>query len=590
MIPDTVLQQIQDRLDIVEIISASVPLKRSGRSFKAPCPFHPEKTPSFYVTPDKQIFHCFGCGVGGNVFSFIMKLEKRDFLEVVKELAERVGVELPNDFAPKDREREERLAVASRVNSQAMNFYHDFLLKSPEAQKARVYLRGRGLNEETLDRFKIGLSPDSWDALLQQLRGQAAEKTLERIGLVLERKEKNGYYDRFRNRIIFPILDMKGICVAFGGRVMDDSLPKYMNSPESEFYSKGQHLYGLFWAKPAIREKDALIVVEGYMDFAMLFQAGIQNVVASLGTALTRDQVRLIKRHTHNVTMLYDADKAGETATMRGLELFLEEGLEVKIVRLPQGHDPDSFVHKEGTERFHEELSQAKNLFDYKLTLLRAQENAQTVEGRVKIANEMVILLAKVQNEILRAAWIRELSQGLGLPEEALTSQMKKPQGAAAHARLLKPESLFAAPKLGEDADKRAEMLLIGLMMESTQYAKAVSAVIQPEDFHGADERKAAGIIFEHLEETTSASRIINRHPEDADLVKLVSTASAEMDAIADKMRTLEDCLAWMKRVRLKAEQEGLKHEIADAQRIGDKNRLKNLLEHFTELNKGIKK
>jgi DNA primase len=404
MIPETVLQQIQDRLDIVEIISASVPLKRSGRSFKAPCPFHMEKTPSFYVTPDKQIFHCFGCGVGGNIFRFLMMREKKDFLEVVKELAERVGVELPTDASPKDREREERLGVYAKANGLAMNFYHEFLLKSSEAQKARMYLRGRGLNEDTIEKLNIGFAPDRWDGLIQHVKGRIADKTLEKVGLLLERKEKNGYYDRFRNRVIFPILDMKGACVAFGGRVMDDSVPKYMNSPESEFYTKGQHLYGLYWARPVVREKDALIVVEGYMDFAMLFQAGVQNVVASLGTALTREQVRLIKRHTHNVFMLYDADKAGEAATLRGLELFLEEGLEVKIVRLPQGHDPDSFVLKEGAQRFHEELGRAKNLFDYKLALLRAESNAQTVEGRVKIANEMVALLAKVQNEILRAA------------------------------------------------------------------------------------------------------------------------------------------------------------------------------------------
>ena len=312
MIPDALLNQIQDRTDIVEIISAYVPLKRAGQNFKAPCPFHHDKTPSFIVSPGKQIFHCFGCGAGGNVFGFLMKYEKNDFREVVQALADRAGIEIPKDR--RSGLEEERFAEYAKANQWALDFYRNFLLKESQAEKARAYLKKRGLLDVTTAAFGLGFAPADWDRFYEALRGRVADPILEKLGLIIPKKG-GGYYDRFRDRLIFPILDTRGTCVAFGGRVLDDSLPKYLNSPESDFYSKGRNLYGLYQAKKPIRDRDAVVIVEGYMDLIACHQAGVQHVAASLGTALTSEQVRLIKRNTKNVFILYDADKAGEMAT-----------------------------------------------------------------------------------------------------------------------------------------------------------------------------------------------------------------------------------------------------------------------------------
>ncbi len=583
MIPDAILNQIQDRVDIVEVVAAFVPLKRAGRNFKAPCPFHHEKTPSFIVSPDKQIFHCFGCGAGGNVFSFLMKQEKKDFLEVVEMLAEQVGVEIPKDKNYSS-QAAEKTSQLTRANQLALDFYHQFLLTAKEAETARQYLKERGIQETAIKNFKLGYASESWDRLARTLKGEVSESVLEKTGLVIQRKEGEGFYDRFRHRIIFPILDAKGVCIAFGGRVMDHSLPKYVNSPETEVYSKGRHLYGLFQARKAIREQDAVIVVEGYMDLIACHQAGIENTVASLGTALTTEQVKLIKRNTSNVFILYDADKAGELATLRGLELFLEEGLEVKIVRLPEGHDPDSYLWQFGIDRFREALSTAKTLFEYRLALLKEKYNAGSLEGKVKIANEMVTLFSKVQNEILRSAWTKELAQTLRLSEESLQAEMRKGEGRVRGFREDRPVMESKAEF------QTVEKLLIGLLVDDPELVSQAKEHISEADFQSHQTRSLARRLFETPEAAGNAAQWINVYKDDADFVRLISLACAEMDTVLDKKKTFEDCISWIKRSRIKGERENLKIQIIAAEREGDKNRVSQLMVDFTELNKGMKK
>lgn len=582
MIPDAILNQIQDRVDIVEVVGAFVVLQRAGRNFKAPCPFHHEKTPSFIVSPDKQIFHCFGCGAGGNVFSFLMKQEKKDFLEVVEMLAEQVGVEIPKDksFSPQALERASQFAQANRL---AADFYHQFLLTKSEAENARRYLKERGFQDAAILNFKLGYAPEAWDGLCKALKNQVSESVLEEAGLAISRKEGEGFYDRFRNRIIFPILDAKGVCVAFGGRVMDQSLPKYVNSPETQVYSKGRNLYGLFQARKAIREQDSVIVVEGYLDLIACHQAGVENTVASLGTALTTDQVKLIKRNTGNVFILYDADKAGELATLRGLELFLEEGLEVKIVRLSEGHDPDSYIRDFGVERFRQALSAAKNLFEYRLALLKGKFDAGSLEGKVKIANEMVGLLSKVQNEILKSAWTKELAGNLGLSEEALKTQMRKNESVS---RIFREEPLVAA----REEFKIAEKLLIGLLVDDPEFILQAKKEIRVADFQNHRIRGLAERLFEESGSSISAAQWINIYKDDPESVHMISLACAEVDAVVDKKKTFEDCLLWMKRLRMSTERENMQAQIVVAEREGNKNRLSKLLVDFNELNKGIRK
>ncbi len=581
MIPESTLNQIQDRLDIVEIISGFAALKRSGRNFKALCPFHQEKTPSFMVNPDKQIFHCFGCGTGGNVFSFLMKAEKKDFLEVVETLAERVGVEIPTDRIVNS-EAVERASLLAKANGFAMDFYHEALLKKKEAEAAREYLKSRGLTTQTLSDFKIGFALESWDALCRAFEGKVPDAVVERAGLSLSKKD-GGFYDRFRNRIIFPILDAKGVCVAFGGRVLDDSLPKYLNSPETEIYSKGRNLYGLFQARKPIRDSDAVIVVEGYMDLVACHQAGVKNVVASLGTALTPEQVRLVKRHTKNILMLYDADPAGESATLRGLEICLEEGLDVKIVRLASGHDPDSFIRKFGVEGFRRELAGAKTLFEYKFALLKNKFDADTLEGKVKIANEMVVLFSKVQNEILKNAWMKELSRDLGLSEEALRAELNK---NGPRTRELRP----AASVPSKNDVSAAEKLLIGLLMDGPEYVSKAKQQVDSKDFQHPKARAIARQFLEGGEEPMPAAQLVNFYKDDAESVRLISQASAEMDVVLDKEKVFRDCLLWLKRSRVLVERAGLQLMIAQAQEQGDRGRIDGLLRDLNELNKGIQK
>ncbi|MDD5027638.1 MAG: DNA primase, partial [Candidatus Omnitrophica bacterium] len=338
-IPENILDDILARVDIVEIISGFLPLKKAGRNFKACCPFHHEKTASFMVSPDRQIYHCFGCGESGNAFKFLMRYERLDFPEAVEALARKAGVVLPRDETPGPKSSGLSTQVY-RINELAANFY-SANLNSPAGLRAKEYLLKRTVRPETISALKLGFASDSWDGLLNYLRSKGASLgLLEKSGLAIA-KEGGGFYDRFRNRIIFPIFDIKGRVLGFGARVLDNTLPKYVNSPETAVYTKGKNLYGFNLAKDGIRENDFVVIVEGYLDFILPFQEGLKSITASLGTALTIEQARFLKRYTHNVVMVYDADTAGELATLRSLDIFIEEEMNVRVVSLPKGLDPD---------------------------------------------------------------------------------------------------------------------------------------------------------------------------------------------------------------------------------------------------------
>ncbi len=581
MIPEATLNQILERVDIVELVNGYVPLRRMGRSFKACCPFHNEKTPSFIVNTERQTFHCFGCGVGGNAFGFVMRIERRDFPDVVEMLAEKVGVEVPKD-KPRDDAAAKRAVEFVKANQAAMEFYHRILLERKEAEPARDYLRRRGLKEKTISDFRVGFAPESWDALHRALKEVSAEPLLEKAGLLVAKRE-GGYYDRFRNRVIFPILDGKGVCVAFGGRVMDDSVPKYLNSPETEIYIKGRQLYGLFQARKAIRDLDQAIVVEGYMDLIACHQAGVENVVASLGTALTPDQARLIKRNSRNVVILYDSDKAGEAATLRGLEIFLEEEMDVRIVRLPEGYDPDSYVRDLGVEMFRTELEQAKSLFEFKLETLQRQHPSTNVETKAKIANEMVQLFAKVPNEILKSAWTKELAKRLMLNEASLFAEMKKRE---------EPHKATAAAETPLKNVPMLEITLLGHLLESPEFAAEAKTELTSDDFRHPGTRAIVKDVLAGTEALSAAKRM-NHYKDDPEAVRLISHALAETDKLenpAEKKKSFEDCLRRVRRSRLDAEREGLSAALLAAEREGDKNRISRLLYDLEELNKRDRK
>lgn len=585
MIPEAILDQIQDRVDIVDVIGSRLTLQRAGRNFKAVCPFHGEKTPSFVVNPEKQIFRCFGCGAGGNVFTFLMKFDKKDFREAVEALAAQVGIEIPDD-RPLDPKLKEKISLFAKAHELAADYYHRSLTGRPDAAAARAYLEKRAVSRQAIADFRIGFAPDAWDALQTALRGAVDERTLERAGLVLPRKDGSGFYDRFRNRIMFPILDAKGVPVAFGGRVMDDSTPKYLNSPETEMYVKGRHLYGLYQGRQAIRERNSAVVVEGYLDVVACHSAGFKHAVASLGTALTREQARLIRRHTPNVVLLYDADRAGESATLRGLETFLEEDMDVRIARLPEGHDPDSYIRDEGPEAFARQLEAAKNLFEYKLALLKTQYDPKTLEGKIKIAGDFVSLFAKTKNEIARSAWMRALADDLDLSEDALAAQLhktRKPAPAAKPAVAVK-----AAPGLSFGPIER---LVIGLMLGSPERVERAEKEMAVEDLESGAARRVLAELTDRWRTGRSlgASHVLNAFENDEEASRLVSEASTESDALVERDQAFADCIKRLREMRLKKRRDELGRALGRADVARDEQKRNGILKELDELNRGLK-
>ena len=382
---DEIIDEVRQLNDIVDIISQYVHLKRSGRNYFGLCPFHNEKSPSFSVSPDKQIFHCFGCGVGGNVYTFLSKIENMSFIEAVQNLAARANIVLPTLENNADSAKEELKAKVYKVNEFTAKFYHENLYK-PEAKMGQEYVKKRKLTNETLKAYRIGFS-GKFDELYKELKKQGfGEQEILESGLV--NKNENGkFIDRYRNRLMFPICDERGRVIAFGGRVLDDSKPKYINSPENIVYSKGKHLFGLNVAKKEHLKK--IIIVEGYMDAISLHQRGITNAVASLGTALTESQGRLLRKSSEQVIIGYDADGAGQAATVRGLEILQNLGCDIRILQIEGAKDPDEFVTKYGPERFLKYVDNAISLVEYKIRVLKQKLDINNTNDKIKFLKEI---------------------------------------------------------------------------------------------------------------------------------------------------------------------------------------------------------
>ncbi|MCX5681496.1 MAG: DNA primase, partial [Candidatus Omnitrophica bacterium] len=466
LIPEDAIAQIIDRCDIVEIISEYVALKKAGRNFKACCPFHNEKTPSFVVNRDKQIFHCFGCGVGGNVISFVMSHDHMDFPSAARYLAQKAGIALPESRDDVSAGTMDLRETIFRANELAVSFFHDVLITGQSgSSQAQEYFKKRGIKRETAKKLKLGFAPDQWDSLIAFLRGKNISfSVMEKAGLVVPKEKGEGYYDRFRDRIIFPIFDMRSRCIGFGARTMQkEASAKYINSPETPIYSKREHLYGLHLSKQAIAQKDCVVVVEGYMDFLTPFQAGFENIVASLGTALTAEQIRLIRRYTKNVVMLYDADAAGQMATLRSLDLLVEEDMSVSVTvaLLESGEDPDSFVQKFGIEEFTKRIETAQTFFDYKVNALMQKHDRKTVEGKARISAEMLTTIARYKNEILRQEYLSKLAKVLGIADEALQLELRK-----IPATTVVTDEPLVAKKRNKSVVRAVERDLLRLMLE----------------------------------------------------------------------------------------------------------------------------
>jgi DNA primase len=576
---ENVIEEIQSKLDIAEIVGSYIPLRRAGRNFKACCPFHNEKTPSFVVSPAKQIYHCFGCGAGGDTISFVMKHENIEFMEALNILADKAGVEIPRFKSSAYGKSRSSSSTLHRINEFAANYYNALLIGSAKANNARRYLVKRALNADIVSKFKLGFASGEWDSLLKfaGVKGVSAA-TLEKAGLVIPGKE-NSFYDRFRNRIIFPIFDLRSKVVAFGGRVLDDELPKYMNSPETDAYVKGKHLYGLNFAIEEIKAKDYVIIVEGYLDLIIPYQSGIGNIAATLGTALTVEQIKLIKRFTNNVVIIFDADEAGEAASLRGLDLLVSEGLFVKIATLPQGQDPDDYVCKNGKDGFLKIIQGADNLFDYKLKLLLKKFNPAQSEEKTKISNEMLPTIKRVENSVLRADYISRLSKTLFITEDALNDELSKIKldySYPGEARKVNKQNFDIRP---------AERIIAGLMVEDPDIAQKVREELRRDDFNSREIRDIVTVIYHLLDENKipNAARVIHNLNDDH-LSHIICEALSETENFIDREKSFKDCILRIKRDNMICKRAKITGLIREAERQGDDTGLMGLMRQLDML------
>jgi len=524
------LEEIRNRCDIVDIISGYVHLKPAGKGFKGLCPFHEEKTPSFMVSPEKQLFHCFGCGEGGNIFNFLMKYEKLSFFEAVKMLAQKSGVTLPVDEEKENilHKKKERLY---KLNNLVANYYRECLFRINQGKKVINYFKKRGINDTGVEKYKLGYAPPGWDVLCNFLKKKGySYEELIKAGLTKKSKIEGKYIDYFRDRIIFPIFNLSGRVIGFGGRVLDDSLPKYINSPETLVYNKGSNLYSLNFAKEDIRKKNYIIIVEGYTDVLITQQYGFNNTAASLGTALTTKQIDLIKRFTDTVLIAYDADSAGNMATLRSLDLLVKAGLEIKVIDLPQGYDPADFLIKKGRETFQNLIDKSLSLIDYKLKLLYSKYGFQSNEGKVKIIKEILPTLGLIETDNELTIQIKKISKKLKLTESSIRSDFRK------YKRGLKGFTPSFINPYSERGNVQAEKILIGCMLENEQIARDILTKLKAEDFSVLLHRQIVTAIEKNLKDDKMiGSQKVIDYLNDDKAVKLISKILMEETVTFDK-------------------------------------------------------
>ena len=514
-IPGYLIDQIRQSNNIVEVISGYLPLKKTGSNFKALCPFHQEKTPSFIVSPQKEIFHCFGCGEGGNVFNFLMKHEKISFIEAVERLAERAGITLPKDRASSEeasRISQERKSLFE-INAHAADFFHRCLKSSRSAQKAREYLKKRGLKEETIDKFGLGYAPAAGKGLLAAaVKKGYSRELLKRAGLITFSEKRNDYCDLFFERVIFPISDAQSRIIAFGGRTLGERLPKYLNSPETAVFYKGKTLYALNLARESIQKKNQIVVLEGYTDVLSCHQFGVENSVATLGTALTGDHVSIISRYAEEVVIVYDADTAGVKAALRGLDLLIGSGLKVKVVALPQGTDPDDFLRSKGAEKFQREISRALSLVDYRIKLVSQNTDLNSSEGKVAVVEEVLPTIGRIKNLVEQKGEVKKLSRLISVDEETLLLEL---------GRINKKTYRWEEPSYKEELAKdfpgstseqgivKAEKGLVQVMLNFPEEIETIRAEIAAEDFFIGELCKIVKVIYELYDKRKSINPAI---------------------------------------------------------------------------------
>ena len=542
---EELIEEIRNNNDIVDVISQYVILKRSGRNFFGLCPFHKEKSPSFSVSPDKQIFHCFGCGVGGNVIHFVSKIENLDFRETLELLANRANIQLPTlDNSYQDNKKAILKAKVYEINEIAAKFYHENLYR-PTSKEAQEYIKKRKLDNRTLKSFLIGYSGnfDELYRLLKQ-RGYTEEEIL--ASSLVNKTENGKFIDRFRRRLMIPIQDTTGKFIAFGGRVLDDSKPKYINSPENIVYSKGRNLFGLNIAKKGDTKK--IIIVEGYMDAISLYQRGITNVVASLGTALTEQQGRLLRKNSEQVIIGYDADGAGQAATLRGLEILQNMGCDIRVLQIYGAKDPDEFIIKYGPERFQKCVESAISLVEFKVKILKQNLNIENVNDKIKFLNEIAKILAKVDNNIEKEVYVDKISKEYGISKEAIYGEVNKLiYNKSSEKKILEkaPIKNYIKNESKENIDesiiKREKMVIYILINYPNEGYDKIKNIITIDDIRSETNKKIISKIYEQYEKKIEGN-ILDLFEEEQ-IINYLSGIMADDFGVNDINKCIEDLI-----------------------------------------------
>ena len=504
---EEIIEEVRQANDIIDVISQYIHLKRSGRNYFGLCPFHNEKSPSFSVSPDKQIFHCFGCGVGGNVFTFLMKIEGVNFIEALQMLAERAQIQLPTLSNNVDSIKEELKEKIYQINEFTANYYHQKLYL-PESKIAQEYIKKRKLSNETLKSFRIGFS-GKFDELYKELIKQGfKEREILESGLV-NKNEQGKFIDRYRNRLMFPICDARGKVIAFGGRVLDDSKPKYINSPENIVYSKGRHLFGLNVAKKSDTKK--LLIVEGYMDVISLHQRGITNVVAPLGTALTQQQGWLLRKNTEQIILSFDSDGAGQTAINRSIEILQNMGCDIRVLQMEGAKDPDEYIIKYGNARFQALIDKALSIVEFKVKQLRKNLDLENTVDKIKFLNEIAKLIAKIDNSMEREVYIDKIARTYNVSKEAIYAEVNKlsyadnkGQKILEQAKAPKIHLKSVEKEVPEAIEKRENTILSIVLRGDLSIFQIIKQNILPEDFKSKLNKKIAQKVYEELEKGNS--------------------------------------------------------------------------------------
>ncbi len=583
LISEDVINQIRDRIDIAEVVGQHVSLTRAGQNLKGLCPFHQEKTPSFTVSSSRQIFHCFGCGTGGDVFSFLMRITGANFPDTVRELGQKVGIEVKESGGGSGSQGAQSGRI-EQLNRAVASWFQENLRDQAIGAPAREYLAGRGIQPALIDRFGIGYVSSEWDGLSKTLTRQGfSASEVAAAGLTVAREHSSGFYDRFRSRVMFPIVDLRKRVVGFGGRILGDGTPKYLNSPDTPLFKKGQTLFALDVAREAVARLKTVIVVEGYFDAIALHQAGLTHTVATLGTALTSEHIQVLRRFAAKVVLLFDPDQAGVRAALRGLDLFVNSGMGVTVVTLPDGEDPDTYVRKEGPEAFARLEAQAPSLLDFSLEQSLKAAEASTLEERIRSVDEVLRILQKSEHPIEREERIRLVAERLGVNQQRLIERYPALlQRAAPRPTVRGAETKPSAQPFKGAPEERD---LVFLLLQG-QLAPADVRRLRPETFSVPACRLIVETALAHLDQDGRV-RLRNLldavvdHPEGGTLATELSMREDHFD---DVRAYVKGCLDTLDRKREEAELRELIVQLKEAEREGRLEDARSLNARVNEL------